>query len=73
MRIDSHEQAAEAYETAAAEFEVAAAHLKATAKHFREGDITRGCAHAWSAHGNVVTGTKLLDELAEAHTAKSQI
>lgn len=73
MRIDSREQAAEAYETAAAEFEQAAAHLKATARHFREGDIPRGCAHAWSARGNAVTGAKLLDELAETHAAKSQV
>ena len=69
---ETRDKAAEGYETAAAELERAAARLKTTARHFREGDVPRGCAHAWAAHGNVLAADRLLEEQAELHATKAQ-
>ena len=49
------EQAAWRYEAAANELERAVGHLRTAARHYREQEIPRGCAHAWAAHGHIVT------------------
>ncbi len=50
--------AAATYERAAEEFD-AAAHLRHTARLFREGEVPRGCAHAFAALGHIRTGQML--------------
>lgn len=73
MTNDQREQAAEHYEEAAAELERAVQHLRTTARHFREGEVPRGCAHAWAATGHIKTAETLLNALAVLHAAKSQV
>lgn len=68
----ARESAAQQYEQAAAELETAARHLRVTARHFREGDVPRGCAHAWAAWGHVSTAEKHLKDLSELHASRSE-
>ena len=67
------EEVARRYEQAAAECEVAALHLRTTARHFRDGEVPRGCAHAWAAWGHISGGERLLRETAELHASRSRV
>ncbi len=73
MANDLREQAAEQYEQAAAELEHAAQHLRTTARHFRDGEVPRGCAHAWAATGHIQSAETLLNALAVLHASRSQV
>ena len=66
------EQAADRYDAAADELERAAAHLRTAAWHSREQEIPRACAHAWAAHGHIVTARQQMDDNAVVHASRSQ-
>ena len=73
QRSHVRKQAADRYDSAAAELERAAAHLRVAAGHYPDGEIPRGCAHAWAAHGHVRTAEGQLDDNAVAHAARAQV
>ena len=66
------ETAARRYEQVAAELTAAAAHLRTCAGHFRDGEVPRGCAHAFAAHGHMRAADAALTELAIEHAGKSR-
>lgn len=70
---DALRETAKEYETVATEFEAVVKHLRITAEHFRNGNIPRGCAHAWAASGHVSIGERLLRDLAEIHASRSPV
>jgi hypothetical protein len=65
------EAAAALHDAAAAELERAAAHSRVAATHLRNGEIPRGAAHAWAAHGHVLAAQDRLGEQALMHAARS--
>jgi hypothetical protein len=67
------ETAAQGYEDAAAELERAVLHLRHAASLFREGDVPRGCAHAWAAHGHVHDARQRMDANAVHHASRAQV
>jgi hypothetical protein len=69
---EAHAAAAATYERAAEELDAAAAHLRHTARLFREGEVPRGCTHAFAAYGHIRTGQMLIDENAIVHASKAQ-
>jgi len=71
MGMNDRDLAASRYEQCADELEAAARHLRVAAGHFRGGEIPRGCAHAFAAHGHAVNGNRLLEENAVLHASKS--
>jgi hypothetical protein len=66
------ETAARRYDQSADELEAAIHHLHAAARHFRDGDVPRGCTHAFAAYGHQLTAKALLDENAVLHAAKAR-
>jgi hypothetical protein len=64
-------EAAALYDAAADELERAAAHCRVAGKHFRNGEVPRGAAHAWAAHGHVLEAQERLAEQARTHAARS--
>ena len=73
MTQEELEQAARTYEAAAAELERARGHCLVAAERFRNGEVPSGTAHAWAAHGHVVTAAQRLDEQAQQHTRKAML
>ena len=65
------EAAAALHDAAADELERAAAHSRVAATHLRSGEIPRGAAHAWAAHGHVLAAQDRLGEQARVHAARS--
>jgi hypothetical protein len=65
------EAAASLFERAAVELEQAARHCRTAAGHMRGGEVPRGAAHAWAAHGHVLRAGTLLEEQARVHAQKS--
>jgi len=65
------EEAASLHDAAAKELEQAAAHSRVAATHFRNGDVPRGAAHGWAAHGHVLAAQERLAEQARAHAQRS--
>lgn len=65
--------AAERYEDMANEFELAAKHSRIAARHFSEGDVARGCAHAFASQGHALRATELLGEAAKLHSTKARL
>jgi len=63
--------AASLFERAAGELEQAARHCRTAAGHMRDGEVPRGAAHAWAAHGHVLRAGTLLEEQARVHAEKS--
>ena len=59
------------YDEVAAELERAAEHARTAAQHFRDENVPRGCAHAWSTHGHVREAEARLDEHAREHARRS--
>lgn len=68
---DATDAAARAYADAADELQRAAEHCRVAAQHYRDELIPRGAAHAWAAHGHVVSAQALLDEQARVHASRS--
>ena len=66
------EQTAQLYDAAAAELDIAAAHARRAAEHFRNGEVPRGAAHAWSTRGHLLAAERALDEQALEHRLRSQ-
>jgi TPR repeat protein len=66
------EAAARLYDQAAEELDKAAAHARRAAEHFRDGEIPRGAAHAWSTRGHVLAAEQSLDEQALEHRLRSR-
>jgi hypothetical protein len=64
-------QAAAEYDRAADELELAVRHLRTTAQHFRDGEVPRGCAHAWAAHGHAISAERIMEEMAVLHASRS--
>ena len=62
---------ANVFDAIADELEKAVAHCKTAAGHYREENIPRGAAHAWSASGHVETARALLIEQSQDHAARS--
>lgn len=54
------------------ELESAARHARVAAEHFRDGEVPRGCAHAWAAHGHCLSAQALLNENAQLRAAHAQ-
>ncbi len=69
---DLWDQTADRYDSAAAELERAAAHLRTAAGHYRDREVPRGCAHAWAAHGHIVTSRQQMDDSAIVHASRSE-
>jgi hypothetical protein len=65
------EAAASLFDEAAEELEQAAKHCRTAAGHLRAGEVPRGVAHAWAAHGHARAADELLDEQARMHARKS--
>ena len=65
------ESAARLFEDAAGELEQAARHCRTAAAHMRGGEVPRGAAHAWAAHGHVLEAQERLAEQARTHAARS--
>ena len=65
------EEAAALHDAAAEELDRASAHSRTAAGHFRNGEIPRGAAHAWAAHGHVLAARERLAEQARIHAARS--
>jgi hypothetical protein len=65
------EAAASLFDRAADELELAARHVRTAAGHMRDGEVPRGAAHAWAAHGHVLRAGALLDDQARVHAQKS--
>ena len=63
---------AKAFDAVADELEKAVAHCKAAAGHYRDENIPRGAAHAWSASGHVETARELLIDQSQDHAARSR-
>jgi hypothetical protein len=68
---DDLEAAARLFDGAAEELEQAALHCQTAAAHLRSGEVPRGAAHAWAAHGHARAADALLDEQARMHARKS--
>jgi len=60
-----------AYDEIAAELEQALAHVRVAAEHFRNELVPRGAAHAWAAHGHLLTAGERLDAQAREHARNS--
>ncbi len=71
MTDDPRELAAGAFEEAARELDAASGHLLATARHFREGEIPRGCAHAYAAEGHMLVARQIVEARAVQHARRS--
>jgi hypothetical protein len=67
------QRAVELYEASAAELDLAARHCRVAADHFRTGEVPRGAAHAFAAHGHALRGRETLDEAARLHAAASRV
>jgi hypothetical protein len=67
------EQAAQLYDAAAAELDTAAGHARRAAEHFRNGEVPRGAAHAWSTRGHLLAAERALDEQALEHRLRSRV
>jgi hypothetical protein len=65
------QESARLYEDAAAELELAAQHCRTAAGHFRNSEVPRGAAHAWSAQGHVHEAQERLSRQARMHAGKS--
>ncbi len=65
------EALARTYDEIAAELDLAATHARTSARHFRNGEVPRGFAHAWAAHGHVSSTRQQLDEQAQEHARLS--
>ncbi len=65
-------QAAALFDEAAAELDQAAAHARVAAQHFRDGEVPRGAAHAWSARGHLLKAESALDRQAIEHSERSR-
>lgn len=66
-------EAAARFEDVAREFELAAKHSRIAAAHFREGDVPRGCAHAFASQGHASNADAFLNEAAKTHAAKARV
>jgi hypothetical protein len=58
-------------EEAAAELDLAAQHCRSAAGHFRDGEVPRGAAHAWAAHGHAFEAEERLRKQAREHAEHS--
>ena len=70
-RAERLEAAARLYDEAVGELESALAHCRVAAGHFRDGEIPRGAAHAWAAHGHVLAAQDALGIQAREHRLRS--
>ena len=69
---NARETAARRYDQSADELEAAVDHLRTAARHFRDGEVPRGCAHAFAAYGHQLNAKALFDENAILHASKAQ-
>lgn len=60
------------FEKAAKELELAAKHCLVAADHYRNGEVPRGCAHAFAAIGHNSSASKILMERAQFHATKAR-
>ena len=60
------------FDAAAVELDDAAKHARTAAEHFRSGDVPRGAAHAWAAHGHLLAATESLAAQAREHARESR-
>ncbi|HEY9839689.1 MAG: hypothetical protein ACAI44_39005 [Candidatus Sericytochromatia bacterium] len=67
------EAQAERFERIALELEQAAAHARTAAGHFRQGEVPRGCAHAFALEGHLVNARAELAAAAVKHSEKSRL
>jgi hypothetical protein len=51
----------------------AARHCEIAARHFRDGEVPRGTAHAWAAHGHVREAQDRLDRQARDHAQRAKL
>jgi len=68
---DRLDETARLYEEVAAELDRAAAHARTAAEHFRDENVPRGAAHAWSAYGHVREALERLHSQAREHARLS--
>ena len=69
---DALDAVAARYEEIAAELERAAEHARTAAGHFRDENVPRGAAHAWSVHGHLREADAKLDAQAREHARNSR-
>ena len=70
-RDERLERTAILYDEAAAQLELAAQHCRTAAGHFRDGEVPRGTAHAWAAHGHALEAHERLSAQAREHAERS--
>ena len=65
------DKVAELYDEIATELDQASAHARTAARHFRDEDVPRGAAHAWSVRGHLLEAEDRLDDQAREHASHS--
>ncbi len=68
---DRLDETARLYDEVAAELDRAAAHARTAAEHFRDENVPRGTAHAWSVYGHIREALEHLDGQAREHARLS--
>ena len=68
---DRLEPEVQLYDEAAAALDLAAEHCRTAAGHFRNGEVPRGAAHGWAAHGHVLEAQERLRQQALRHAKMS--
>ncbi len=71
MSDDWRSAAADEFDEAAQLLEEAVRHLRVAADHFRNGEVPRGCAHAFAAYGRMHTAQSQIDQRAVVHADHS--
>ena len=73
MADSDREKVADLLAHAADELRRAAAHLDSAADHFRNGDVPRGCAHAFAGQGHQSRAASGVDEATRLHADHSNV
>lgn len=71
MTNERFEAIAARYDAIVSELRVAAAHGEDCARHFRDGDVPRGCAHAFALEGHLRNVLRDMEALSIEHAAKA--
>ncbi|PKL74862.1 MAG: hypothetical protein CVV27_18345 [Candidatus Melainabacteria bacterium HGW-Melainabacteria-1] len=71
MNQDLETQAAH-FDAIATELEQALSHARIAARHLRDGEVPRGCAHAFALEGHLLQARQSLDAAARLHARKAR-
>ena len=71
MTADRLREVADRYESLVRDLERARDHARTAARHFHEGEVPRGCAHAFAIEGHVRKVMAQLEALSILHAERS--